>query len=272
MEKLSPLAIQVLLIFILIPLERYFPRLASGKLSIRHFATVLIIGSMAFLTGLLLTPGVVAALVRLLGPFQILSLARLPIPTPLGWVLSFLLVDFAAYLSHVLFHAAPPLWALHGVHHADEQVAGVTGLLHHPLEVLVNALLLFVFYVVFGVPVAVIVAYSSVEVAHAILSHANLAIPPAFDRLLRCVIVTPDMHRTHHSRDMLEGNANFSQVFPFWDWICGTYLAHPAAGESGLLTGLPAESQPTTFSAPALLAHPFRHRQPQPAAAGPLPS
>ena len=167
----------------LIPAEFCFPRIASRRLSLARLATALAMGMACVAATVLLTPLAMPSLIPLLAHLQIVSMSRLPIPVVAGRALSLLIIDFAAFLAHVIFHRVPPLWTIHSIHHSDEQVAASTGLLHHPLEAVLVALLLLAFCVVFGVPLVVIAAYGVIAQGQAIISHANLDIPAPIDRL-----------------------------------------------------------------------------------------
>jgi sterol desaturase/sphingolipid hydroxylase (fatty acid hydroxylase superfamily) len=177
------------------------------------------------------------------------------------FVVSFLLVDFLTYVFHRLSHMVPLLWRLHAIHHADEHVTAVTAQLHHPLETVASFVFLLFLYVVLGVPVVVAIIYGLVFAVHNAFSHADIRLPRDVDRLLRWIIVTPDLHRTHHSSDMREGNSNFGQIFSIWDRLLGTYVDRPSVPEAELSMGLPAAARPAAFKTSALLAYPFRRKR-----------
>lgn len=167
------------------------------------------------------------------------SIAALPFDALTRFVVGFAAIDFAQYCLHRAYHAVPWLWRLHRLHHADEFVTASTGFLHHPLESATSFVALLAFLVTFGVPVGSILVYNAVAAAHAIFVHGNVALPPRLDRWLSLVIFTPSGHRVHHSLDGRECNANFGQVFPYWDRLLRTLIAQPAKSGEKFEMGLP---------------------------------
>jgi sterol desaturase/sphingolipid hydroxylase (fatty acid hydroxylase superfamily) len=161
-----------------------------------------------------------------------------PIPAVLAVPAAIVLLDFAIYLQHVLFHVVPLLWRVHRVHHADIDVDVTTGSRFHPVEILVSMLIKFAAISALGpLPIAVLLFEMLLNVG-SLFNHANLRLLPWLDRALRVVVVTPDMHRVHHSASELETNTNFGFTFPWWDHLCGTYRAQPAAGHEAMTVGL----------------------------------
>lgn len=159
-------------------------------------------------------------------------------PSWLAWIATLLVLDFAVYLQHVLFHAVPILWRLHRVHHADLGFDASTGLRFHPIEILISVGLKAGVVVLLGAPAGAVVAFEVLLNASSLFNHGNVAIPEALDRRLRRVIVTPDMHRIHHSSRIAETNANFGFSVSWWDRLCGTYRSDPVLGQLGLEIGL----------------------------------
>jgi sterol desaturase/sphingolipid hydroxylase (fatty acid hydroxylase superfamily) len=137
-------------------------------------------------------------------------------------------------------------------------VTAFSALLHHPFEQIYSALFITGFAVVLGVPVLILVYYGLVLAVHAVFSHANLVLPSWLDRFVRLAFVTPDVHRTHHSQDMSEGNSNFGAVLTLWDRLFGTYVDQPREALADLSMGLPANGKPARFSAKELLLLPLR--------------
>jgi sterol desaturase/sphingolipid hydroxylase (fatty acid hydroxylase superfamily) len=250
------LALGAILVFALVELG--FPRMRSRPNLREHLPPILSFAALTFATTLVLNNVVQSWLLVVFVPLRVFHLAQLPVPAPLLFVISFLLIDFFNYVFHRLSHAVPMLWRLHAIHHSDEHVTAVTGQLHHPLEVVVSYVFLLFLYVVLGVPVVVAIIYGLVYAVFTAFAHADIALPRSLDGWLRRVIVTPDLHRTHHSSDMREGNSNFGQIFSVWDRLLGTYVDRPAMPEAELKMGLPAETRPANFKASALLAYPFR--------------
>lgn len=186
------------------------------------------------------------------------SLAKLPIPDWLLIILTLLLLDFLYFLVHLMSHNVKLLWRLHKIHHTDEHVSALSGLLHHPLESIFVGLTVTAVAVMIGVPVLVYIYYTVALSIHAILSHADVALPRRLDRILRLLVVTPDVHRIHHSQNMAEGNSNFGAILTVWDRMFGTYFDQPRMAEDRLLMGLPEHEKPKAFSVKELLIFPFR--------------
>lgn len=241
---------------LLIPLEMTVPRLTGSRQNMARVVAVLVLGFTSLGALKLLSDVLQEPLMRATLPYQFVSIAKLPIPDWLLIVVSFLILDLLNYAIHRLAHVFEPLWRLHAIHHADEEVTALTGILHHPLETLVIGVLLFVMVVLLGIPVLVYLLFGLVAAVHSGLSHANIAIPRWIDSALRLLVVTPDMHRTHHSVAMREGNSNFGTILTIWDRLFGTYVAHPQRGESNLLMGLPAGQRPQRFAIADLLLYP----------------
>lgn len=255
-----PACLSFALILLLAPLEHIAPRVAPGRAPWRRLAAVGVLAAAAILTAYLANVILLDDLLAVYSHVRLFSIAKLPLPPAVIFLGSLLVVDFVNYGLHVLFHKIGVFWRFHAIHHADEHVAASTALLHHPLEILVQFALAMLVYMMFGVPIVAVTAYAFLAALHSVFSHANIRIRPGLDRVLRWVIVTPDMHRTHHSLDMREGNSNFGAIFPFWDRFFRTYVAHPAKGESALAMGLPAGEKPAAFAASALLLYPLVSR------------
>ncbi len=164
-----------------------------------------------------------------------------------GWaalVVSVLVLDLAIYLQHVMFHAVPALWRLHRVHHADLEFDVTTGARFHPIEIVLSMLIKFAVIVVIGPPVAAVIVFEVLLSATALFNHANARLPLALDRVLRWLVVTPDMHRVHHSWVERETNSNFGFNLPWWDRLFGTYRDQPAAGHEDMTIGLRGMREP----------------------------
>lgn len=216
-------------------------------------AALFLIGfGVVFLASPLMLQG--AAWVR--GVLHFPPLTGLGLPAWLLVVVSFLLIDLLAYLTHALFHGAPWLWRLHRAHHSDVVVDASTGVRHHPVESLVGAAIQLMIFSVLGVPLLVVLAYGLITTLWQFVTHADVRLPEPIDRALRLVVVTPGMHRVHHSVRMDEGNSNFGMVLSVWDRLFGTYRRRPAAERAGMALGV--EGDVGGASLPALLADPLR--------------
>lgn len=165
-------------------------------------------------------------------------LHQFDIPYPLALIGSFLLLDLAIYLQHVMFHAVPLLWRFHMVHHADQDFDFTTGIRFHPIEILLSVVIKFTVIVALGPPPEAVFLFAIVLNATAMFNHGNVRMPAALDRVLRCFVVTPDMHRVHHSVVVQESNSNFGFNLPWWDRLFGTYRDQPAAGHTDMKLGV----------------------------------
>ena len=254
--------VPVLLLAVLLcwPFERFIPRIVSDNKAVRRTITIAAIT----LIGIVITQAYAwwaqSSVINVFVQLKFFSIAKLPIPDWLLILISFLVLDFLYFLSHFILHYVPSLWRLHKIHHADEHVTAFSSLLHHPLESLFVALFITGFVVVLGVPVLVYLNFGFALALHAVLAHANVALPSQLDRRLRILFVTPDVHRTHHSQRLTEGNSNFGAMFTIWDRLFGTYVDQPQEPVNKLSMGLPPQSKPAAFSTKELLLFPFRRK------------
>jgi len=159
-------------------------------------------------------------------------------PAVLKILVAVLVLDLAIYLQHVMFHAVPMLWRLHMVHHADVDFDVTTGLRFHPVEIVLSMLIKLAVVVLLGPPVVAVLIFEVLLNATAMFNHGNVRIALSLDRVLRWIVVTPDMHRVHHSVTPQETNSNFGFNLPWWDRLLGTYKAQPAAGHETMTIGL----------------------------------
>ncbi len=153
-------------------------------------------------------------------------------------IFSIVLLDMVIYLQHVMFHAVPLLWRLHKVHHTDLDYDVTTGARFHPVEIILSLGIKFFTILALGAPVVAVLIFEIILNAMAMFNHGNLDLPRSLDRLLRLVIVTPDMHRVHHSIEDDELNSNFGFNLSVWDRFFGTYKAQPLYGHQGMTIGL----------------------------------
>lgn len=158
-----------------------------------------------------------------------------------GWVavlVSIVVLDLVIYLQHVMFHAVPALWRLHRMHHADLEFDVTTGLRFHPIEILLSMVIKLAVVMALGPPAVAVLMFEVLLNATAIFNHSNIRLPMLLDRFLRLIVVTPDMHRVHHSIIPEETNSNFGFSLPWWDWLLGTYKAQPKAGHEEMSIGI----------------------------------
>ncbi len=185
-------------------------------------------------------------------------LNRYPLPAPAAVAVGVLALDLVIYLQHLMFHAVPLLWRLHMVHHADLDIDVTTGLRFHPLEIVISLGVKVAAVAALGPPVAAVVLFEVLLNATAMFNHGNVRLPEGLDRWLRLLVVTPDMHRVHHSVTIRETNSNFGFNFPWWDRIFGTYRAQPAAGHTRMTIGLSQFRDFGTLGLSACLLLPLR--------------
>ncbi|MEJ2604743.1 MAG: sterol desaturase family protein [Gammaproteobacteria bacterium] len=180
------------------------------------------------------------------------------IPWWLAWPAALLALDLAVYLQHVVFHALPALWRLHRMHHADLDFDVTTGLRFHPLEIVISMGWKILVILALGAPAGAVILFEVVLNATSMFNHSNLRIPTALDRALRWVVVTPDMHRVHHSVHPDETNSNFGFNLPWWDRLLGTYRDQPRDGHEGMTIGLNRFRDAGELRLDRLLLQPFR--------------
>jgi sterol desaturase/sphingolipid hydroxylase (fatty acid hydroxylase superfamily) len=219
-----------------------------------------------------------ALLVRLLIPIAAVGMAVLaaqrgwgllnitPWPAWLEALVGFLALDLAIYAQHVAFHKVPLLWRLHRMHHADLDIDVSTGLRFHPIEIVLSMLIKIAIVVLVGVPAVAVVAFEVVLNATSMFNHSNAAMPVWLDRLVRLIVVTPDMHRVHHSVLRHETDSNFGFNLPWWDRVFGTYRSQPQAGHERMTIGLPIFRDPQELRLDRLITQPFRDDAASPAA------
>jgi sterol desaturase/sphingolipid hydroxylase (fatty acid hydroxylase superfamily) len=200
--------------------------------------------------------GVGLALLAEARGWGLFNLAALP-----NWIAvaaSVVLLDLAIYLQHVLFHAVPALWRLHRMHHADLAFDVTTGLRFHPVEILLSMLIKLTVIAALGAPALSVLIFEVLLNATSMFSHGNIRIPDRFDRVLRWLVVTPDMHRVHHSILPRETNSNFGFNLPWWDRLFGTYRPKPSAGHEAMTIGIEQFRDWRELRLDRMLLQPFR--------------
>ncbi len=181
-------------------------------------------------------------------------------PRWLEVVLAVAVLDFAIWLQHVVVHAIPLLWRLHRVHHADPDYDVTTGARFHPIEILLSMGIKFCVIFLLGPAVLAVIVFEILLNATAMFNHGNLRLPLGLDRVLRWLVVTPDMHRVHHSTEEDETNSNFGFNLPWWDRLFGTYRAQPRKGHEGMEIGTRDCPDPAQNTGLGLLWIPFQGR------------
>jgi sterol desaturase/sphingolipid hydroxylase (fatty acid hydroxylase superfamily) len=179
------------------------------------------------------------------------------VPFWLAFVLSVMLLDLVIYLQHVMVHAVPILWRLHRMHHADLEYDVTTGLRFHPIEILLSMGIKLAVIFALGPPAAAVLVFEVLLNGTAMFNHGNVHLPAGIDRLLRWIVVTPDMHRVHHSVRPEEANSNFGFNLPWWDRLLGTYRAQPKDGHAGMTIGIKQFRNPRDLWLDRLLVQPW---------------
>lgn len=185
-------------------------------------------------------------------------LNALDVPSWLTVLAAILILDLAIYLQHVMFHAVPGLWRLHRMHHADQEFDATTGLRFHPVEIVVSMAIKLAVVGAIGAPPVAVLLFEVLLNATALFNHSNIRLPHGVDRVLRLVLVTPDMHRVHHSVDPRETNSNYGFSLPWWDRLLGTYVAQPAKGHDAMQIGIEQFRTPRDQWLDRMLVQPMR--------------
>jgi sterol desaturase/sphingolipid hydroxylase (fatty acid hydroxylase superfamily) len=243
---------------ILVLLERLAPRRAATSDRKRRWA-----GNLGLLA-------IDTAAVRIIAPGAAIAVAfaaqasgwglvnTLPLPGWIAFALSVALLDLAIYLQHVMFHAVPTLWRLHRVHHSDVDFDLTTGVRFHPIEIAVSVAIKSAAVAAIGASPAAVISFEILLNAASLFNHANLRMPHRLDALLRWLVVTPDMHRVHHSVRYNESSSNFGFCLPWWDRLCGTYRAQADQPHETMTIGVDAFREADEERLDRLLTQPWR--------------
>jgi len=183
---------------------------------------------------------------------------RLGLPAWAEVAICFVILDFAIWLQHLITHKVPLLWRLHRVHHVDRDIDVTTAIRFHPIEIALSMAIKIGLVYSLGIPVVAVILFEVVLNGAAMFNHANIRIPPKVDAWLRLVVVTPDMHRVHHSVLRSEHDANYGFNLSVWDRLFGTYIAQPGAGHQGMTIGLADHQDDAPTRLGWSLGYPFR--------------
>jgi sterol desaturase/sphingolipid hydroxylase (fatty acid hydroxylase superfamily) len=181
----------------------------------------------------------------------------LTIPEWIAVPVAVIVLDLAIYLQHILFHAVPALWRVHRMHHADLDFDVTTGVRFHPIEITLSMGIKLAVVAALGAPPFAVLMFEVLLNATSLFNHGNMRIPRHFDRILRWVVVTPDMHRVHHSWHPGETNSNFGFNLPWWDRLLGTYKDQPQDGHEGMTIGINQFREPAWERLDRMLIQPF---------------
>ncbi len=179
------------------------------------------------------------------------------LPPGMKIILGVLGLDLVIYLQHAMFHSLPVFWRLHRMHHTDLDFDVTTGIRFHPLEILLSMGIKMAAVAVLGPSAVAVVLFEVLLNATSMFNHGNVRLPKEIDRVLRLLVVTPEMHRVHHSVVIKEYNSNFGFNFPWWDRLMGTYQAQPMRGHEGMTIGLSQYRDARRLTLPWLLIQPF---------------
>ena len=186
------------------------------------------------------------------------ALNNLSLPTCAKCLIAVVTLDLVIYAQHVAFHAVPVLWRLHRMHHADLEFDVTTGVRFHPVEIVLSMLIKFGAVAMIGAPALAVLIFEVLLNATSMFSHSNVRLPERIDRGLRWIVVTPDMHRVHHSTEQRETDSNFGFNLPWWDRLFGTYRAQPEAGHEKMKLGLSVFRDRGDLRLDRMLLQPFR--------------
>ena len=234
----------LLVLTVVVGLELKVPRRRLSQSRLRRWASNAGLAVIGVLMLRLLLPMLAVGAALFAAEAQLGLLNLLPLPLWLQLLIAVLALDAIIYCQHRLFHAIPVLWRLHRVHHADLDFDVSTGLRFHPLEIVLSMLIKIGCVIALGAPAVAVIVFEMLLGATSLFNHGNFELPSKLDRWLRWGIVTPDMHRVHHSVVEHETNANFGFNLPWWDRLLGTYRAQPAAGHQAMEIGLLALRDP----------------------------
>ncbi|NWF35284.1 sterol desaturase family protein [Mariprofundus sp. KV] len=188
-----------------------------------------------------------------IGLFNVIDL-----PVSAEIAISVIVLDLIIYCQHLVFHAVPLLWRLHRVHHADCEIDVTTGLRFHPIEILLSMLIKLSFVIVLGAPAAAVLIFEIILNGMAMFNHGNIRLPKKLDALMRLLLVTPDVHRIHHSVIRSETDSNFGFNLSIWDRLFGTWQEQPELGHEKMTIGLEATQQAPTHNLIYMLRLPFQ--------------
>ncbi len=240
-ESLIRLSFFIAILVTMVILEALFPRRSILR-SQRWFNNISLVVISSFLAKILLPMSLAAfALYSQQSGWGLLQqdfITRLSLPHFALIIFSLLILDLIIYWQHRLFHRIPYLWRLHKVHHSDGEIDVSTGIRFHPLEILLSLAIKFLVIWLFGFSAQTVIIFEILLNGLAMFNHSNVRLPLGIDRIIRSLIVTPDMHRVHHSADANELNKNFGFNLSLWDRLFASYQDQPKLGHQDIQIGL----------------------------------
>jgi sterol desaturase/sphingolipid hydroxylase (fatty acid hydroxylase superfamily) len=256
-EGLIRVSALVAVLAVMASCEAMVPRRHLTTFKVRRWvANLAVVALDAIIIRVLFAAGAVGAAI-LAAEQSVGVLNHLSWPIWLEVVLAIVALDFALYLQHVMFHAVPMFWRFHMMHHADLDCDVTTGVRFHPVEVVLSMLIKLAAIMLLGPSPTAVLSFEVLLNATSMFNHSNVRIPGAVDRVLRWLMVTPDMHRIHHSVDRQETNRNFGFNLPWWDRLLGTYRNEPAQGHERMTLGLEQFRDPAGLTFIGMLVLPF---------------
>ncbi len=242
--------------------ETLFPRREWKLKRVSRWANHILLSLLNTILVRFLIPLTIAAYALQLEEMNVGILNWLNPPFWMAVAIGVILLDLAIYAQHVLFHKLDIFWRMHRMHHTDLDFDVTTGIRFHPVEILISILIKFAVVAVLGPPMLAVIVFEILLNATSMFNHANIQIPKKIDRVLRYFIVTPDMHRVHHSVIRNETDSNFGFNLPWWDRIFGTYRSQPIKGHLGMTIGLPIFRKVEENRIDRLISQPFRKEAP----------
>ena len=247
-----------LLIFLIIASwEKLRPKRLKNQQRISRWSTNLGLMLFNILTVRLIFPMAAVGTAMYAEQQQLGLLNQIDISPVLAVIISVIALDLFIYFQHVLFHAVPALWRLHMVHHTDMEYDLTTGVRFHPIEIILSMLLKFMAIIAIGPPAIAVLIFEILLNSCAMFNHGNIQLPKTLDRILRKVVVTPDMHRIHHSTIKIETNSNYGFNLSVWDKLFGTYKENAQHEQSKMDIGLENYRNSSELSYLKLLKLPF---------------
>ena len=250
------LALFALVLLLLMSCEKFFPRRAQVRRGLRWPGNLGVVAINAVMLAVVPVSAVAASLVAIHNHFGLLIWFKVSLWHSI--IVSLLVLDLTLYWQHRLLHRIAWLWPIHRMHHTDTAIDATTALRFHPLEMLLSAAIKAAVVVLLGAPLLGVILFEMILNAAAMFNHANIKLPTIADKLLRAFVVTPDMHRVHHSTDAREYNRNYGFNLSLWDRVFGSYTAQPAAGHRAMQIGQPNYRADEEARLHRLLSQPFR--------------
>ncbi len=248
----------ITILFSMIALENFSPRRSLRENKLRHDARNIGMLVISTLLTRLLMPLMPVTLALWCQKHGIGLLNQTTLHSGLELTIAFLFFDFLIYCQHVVFHRVPILWRLHQVHHLDLDYTATTGIRFHPAEILLSMCIKLAGITVIGPSIPALLAFEIVLNGAALFNHSNFSLPPVLEKIISHILVTPDMHRIHHSVNPRELNMNFGFNSPWWDKLLGTYQKTPELGQDDMQIGIRAFQDPESLTLKNLLLAPVK--------------